>query len=41
MDIQRKENLIYAPIKNKWLVLKPEEEVRQNYICRLVNNYGF
>lgn len=41
MDIQRKENLIYAPLKNKWLVLKPEEEVRQNYICRLVNNYGF
>ena len=23
------------------LVLKPEEEVRQKYICRLVNNYGF
>ena len=41
MDIQIKDNKIFAPLKNKWLVLKPEEEVRQKYICRLVNNYGF
>lgn len=34
-------NKIWAPLKDKWLVLKPEEEVRQNYICRLINNYGF
>ncbi len=41
MEIQIKDNKIYAPLKEKWLVLKPEEEVRQKYICRLVNNYGF
>lgn len=41
MDIQIKDNKIFAPLKDKWLVLKPEEEVRQKYICRLVNNYGF
>ncbi len=43
MDIQKRNNdkEIYAPLKDKWLVLKPEEEVRQKYICRLVNNYGF
>jgi type I restriction enzyme M protein len=41
MDIQIKDNKIYAPLKDKWLVLKPEEEVRQRYICRLVNNYGY
>ena len=41
MEIQIKDNKIYAPLKSKWLVLKPEEEVRQKYICRLVNNYGF
>ncbi len=43
MDIQRRNNNkeIYAPLKGKWLVMKPEEEVRQKYICRLVNNYGY
>ncbi|EFW38194.1 N-6 DNA methylase [Treponema phagedenis] len=41
MDIQIKDKKIFAPLKNKWLMLQPEEEVRQKYICRLVNNYGF
>ncbi len=36
-----KDSKIYAPLKDKWLVLKPEEEVRQKYICRLVNSYGY
>jgi len=40
-DIQIKDNKIYAPLKDKWLVLKPEEEVRQKYICRLVDSYGY
>lgn len=41
MEIQKSNNKIYAPLKNKWLVLKPEEEVRQKYICRLVDCYGY
>ena len=41
MEIQKDNNKIYAPLKNKWLVLKPEEEVRQKYICRLVDCYGY
>lgn len=41
MDIQIKDNKIFAPLKNKWLVNKPEEEVRQKYICRLIDNYGY
>lgn len=41
MEIQIKDNKIFAPLKNKWLVLKPEEEVRQKYICRLVDSYGY
>lgn len=41
MNIEIKENKIYAPLKDKWLVLKPEEEVRQKYICRLVDSYGY
>lgn len=41
MEVQIKDNKIFAPLKDKWLVLKPEEKVRQEYICRLVNSYGF
>ena len=41
MEIQIKDNKIYAPLKGKWLVLKPEEEVRQTYIKRLVDSYGY
>ena len=40
MEVQLKDNKIFAPLKDKWLVLKPEEKVRQEYICRLVNSYG-
>tara|TARA_R110002050_G_scaffold167946_2_gene299010 strand:- start:1994 stop:4261 length:2268 start_codon:yes stop_codon:yes gene_type:complete len=39
--LQIKDNKIYAPLLDKWLVLKPEEKVRQQYIKRLIENYGF
>jgi len=41
MKVQIKDQKIFAPLKNKWLIDKPEERVRQEYICRLVNNYGY
>ena len=41
MEVQTKENKIFAPLKDKWLVNKPEEQVRQKYICRLVDSYGY
>lgn len=41
MEIQISGNKIFAPLKNKELVLTPEERVRQEYICRLVNIYGY
>lgn len=41
MEVQIENNKIYAPLKKKWLVFKPEEEVRQKYICRLVDSYGY
>ncbi|MBE6323706.1 MAG: N-6 DNA methylase [Bacteroidales bacterium] len=41
MDVQIKDNKIFAPLKGKWLVNKPEEQVRQKYICRLVDSYGY
>ena len=41
MEIQIKDDKIFAPLKNKWLVMKPEELVRQKYICRLIDSYGY
>ncbi|MCT3773142.1 N-6 DNA methylase [Elizabethkingia anophelis] len=41
MEVQIKDNKIFAPLNNKWLTYTPEEEVRQNFICTLVNDYGY
>lgn len=41
MELKINGNKIFAPLKNKELVLTPEERVRQEYICRLVNHYGY
>lgn len=41
LEVQVEGNKIYSPLRDKWLVLTPEEQVRQGYICRLVNVYGY
>lgn len=41
LKVQINGNKIYSPLRDKWLVLTPEEQVRQSYICRLVNVYGY
>src|ERR1051325_6048313 len=43
MQVEINGNKIKAPLKGKdtWLVLTPEEKVRQEYICRLVNHYCY
>lgn len=41
LEVQEKDGKIFCPLKNKWLVAKPEEKVRQKYITILVNEYGF
>jgi len=41
LTVNIRDNKIFAPLSQKWLVLKPEKKDRQEYICRLVNNYGF
>ena len=41
LEIQEKDGRIYCPLVDKWLVAKPEERVRQRYICTLVNEYGY
>lgn len=32
---------IWSHVRAKWLVETPEELVRQEYLCLLVNEYGF
>lgn len=41
LDYQEKDGKVFCPLINKWLVAKPEEKVRQRYICILVNEYGY
>ena len=41
LQIDHKKNKIFAPLKNQWLLIKPEELIRQKYICYLVNHYGY
>lgn len=41
LEVQEKNGRIYCPLKDKWLVAKPEERVRQKYITTLVNEYGY
>lgn len=41
LEVQINGNKIYSPLRDKWLVLTSEEQVRQSYICRLVNVYGY
>ena len=41
LQVKIEGNKIFSPLKDKWLVKTPEENVRQEYICRLVNHYGY
>ena len=41
LEYQEKDGKVFCPLVNKWLVAKPEEKVRQRYICSLVNDYGY
>ncbi|WP_407434842.1 N-6 DNA methylase [Treponema sp.] len=41
LKVQEKDGKIYCPLKDAWHVAKPEERVRQAWVCRLVNEYGY
>lgn len=41
LELQINDSKIFAPLLGKELVKTPEEIVRQRYICRLVNHYGY
>lgn len=41
MKVRRENGKIWSHIRKKWLIETPEETVRQEYLCTLVNEYGF
>jgi hypothetical protein len=41
IKISKNGEKIYAPLAIKWLKCTREEKVRQEFICRLVNDYGY
>jgi len=41
IQINKEKNKIYAPLLNKWVSNSAEEELKQKFICRLVNIYGY
>lgn len=41
LEIRKSNGKIYSFIRQKDLVCTPEEEVRQNFICKLVNDFGY
>lgn len=41
LEIKKENGKIYSFIRDKWLIRTPEEEVRQNFVCVLVNEFGY
>lgn len=41
LTVKRKDGHIWSHVKHKWRVETPEERVRQEYLCTLVNEYGY
>lgn len=41
MELKIENNKIYAPILGKWINLTPEEKLKQQFIIRLINHYGY
>jgi len=41
LQIDKYKNKIYAPLLDKWVSYSAEEELKQKFICRLTNTYGY
>ena len=41
LEVRREGGKIFSHVRQKWLVETPEERVRQEHLCILVNEYGF
>ena len=40
-EIKRENGKIFCPLTNSWHIETPEEKVRQEYIKRLLDDYGY
>lgn len=40
-EVQIDGNKIFSPVRKKWLPLTPEEQVRQQYLTVLIDEYGY
>lgn len=40
-EVRIEGNKIFSPVRQKWLTLTPEEEVRQQYLTVLIDEYGY
>lgn len=41
ISVKKDKGKIFSHLRNKWLIETPEESVRQEYLCILVNEYSF
>lgn len=41
MELRIENNKVYAPILGKWINLTPEERLKQQFVLRLINHYGY
>ena len=41
LEIKRENGKIFCPLTDSWHIETPEEKVRQEYIKKLVDDYGF
>ena len=41
LELKEENGKIFCPLTNSWHVATPEEKVRQSYIKKLVNDYGY
>lgn len=40
-EVRIEGNKIFSPVRQKWLTLTPEEQVRQQYLTVLIDEYGY
>lgn len=40
-EVKIEKGKIYSFIRDKWLELTPEEQVRQKFVCHLIEHYGY
>ena len=41
MQVEIKDNKIFVPLLDKWVDLNQEERTKQEFIIRLINEYGY